>query len=126
MVAALLADGGFLYLSEFHPFTWVFADEDLIVELDYFHDPEGISFDDDQPGSYADLEVPTRNNATREWAHPLADVVTAVLGAGLRLELLSRARLHALPALRPPELEIASSSAPASSTASPRGARACR
>jgi hypothetical protein len=44
--------------------------------------------DDDEPGSYADLEVPTRNNATREWAHTLADVVTAVLGAGLRLELL--------------------------------------
>jgi SAM-dependent methyltransferase len=89
VVASLLAEGGFLYLAEFHPFTWVFADRDRTVELDYFHDPEGISFDDDEPGSYADLEVPTRNNATREWAHPLADVVTAVLGAGLRLELLS-------------------------------------
>ncbi len=33
--------------------------------------------------------MPTRNNATREWAHTLADEVTAVLGAGLRLELLS-------------------------------------
>ena len=40
-------------------------------------------------GSYADLDVPTRNNATIEWAHTLADVVNAVLGAGLRLELLS-------------------------------------
>ena len=89
VVASLLADGGFLYLAEFHPITWVFADDDPIIELDYFHDPEGISFDDDQPGSYADLEVPTRNNATREWAHPLAEVVNAVLGAGLRLELLS-------------------------------------
>ena len=32
--------------------------------------------------------MPTRNNATIEWAHTLADVVSAVLGAGLRLELL--------------------------------------
>ena len=47
------------------------------------------SFDDDEQGSYADLDVPTRNNATVEWAHTLADVVNAVLGAGLRLELLS-------------------------------------
>jgi SAM-dependent methyltransferase len=89
VVASLLADGGFLYLSEFHPFTWIFADDDPIIELDYFHAPDGVSFDDDEPGTYADLDVPTRNNATREWAHPLADVITAVLGAGLRLELLS-------------------------------------
>ena len=86
MVTSLLADGGFLYLTEFHPFTWVFADDDLTVELDYFHDPEGIPFEDGG-GSYADLERPTRNNATREWAHPIADVLSAVLGAGLRLEL---------------------------------------
>ena len=67
----------------------MFADEELEIELDYFHQPEGESFDDDMQGSYADLDVPTRNNATIEWAHTLADVVTAVLGAGLRLELLS-------------------------------------
>ena len=89
VVASLLADGGFLYVAEFHPFTWIFADDDPIIELDYFHDPQGVSFDDDEQGSYADLDVPTRNNATVEWAHPLADVITAVLGAALRLELLS-------------------------------------
>jgi SAM-dependent methyltransferase len=89
VVASLLAEDGFLYLAEFHPFTWVFGDHDRAVELDYFHDPDGITFDDDEPGSYADLEVPTRENKTREWAHSLSDVVTAVLGAGLRIELLS-------------------------------------
>jgi SAM-dependent methyltransferase len=89
VVASLLAEGGFLYLAEFHPFTWVFGDHGREVELDYFHDPAGITFDDDQPGSYADLEVPTRENKTREWAHTVSDVVTAVLGAGLRLDLLS-------------------------------------
>jgi SAM-dependent methyltransferase len=104
VVASLVTDGGFLYLSEFHPFTWVFGDDDLTVELDYFHDPEGFSFDDDEPGSYADLEVPTRNNATREWAHTLADVVTAVLGAGLQLELLSEHDYTLFP--RWPQLEL--------------------
>jgi SAM-dependent methyltransferase len=89
VVAELLEPGGFLYLSEFHPITWVFADDDAELELDYFHNPEGERFDDDEQGSYADLDVPTRNNATVEWAHTLADVVTAVLGAGLELEALS-------------------------------------
>ena len=59
-----------------------------MIELDYFHNPAGETFDDGEQGSYADLDVPTRNNATIEWAHTLADVVSAVLGAGLRLELL--------------------------------------
>lgn len=87
IVRSLLADGGFLYLSEFHPFTWVFADETLDVTTDYFYSPRGESFDDGG-GTYADLEVPTRNNATLEWAHPISDVVTAVLAADLELELL--------------------------------------
>lgn len=90
VVADLLKPGAFLYLSEFHPMTAVFSDDDKRrIEYDYFHDPEGLRLDDDEPGTYADLEVPTRNNATVEWVHTIADVVTALLGAGLRLELLS-------------------------------------
>jgi SAM-dependent methyltransferase len=88
IVAELLNPGGMLYLSEFHPFTWVFADDTLEIEYDYFHDPEGESFDDGEQGSYADMTIPTRNNATVEWAHTISDVVSVVLGAGLRLELL--------------------------------------
>jgi SAM-dependent methyltransferase len=87
-VVELLEPGGFLYLSEFHPFTWVFADDTLEIEYDYFHDPDGESFGDGEQGSYADMTVPTRNNATREWAHAISDVVTALLDAGLRIELL--------------------------------------
>ena len=56
VVAQLVAPGGFLYLSEFHPITWVFADEDLTVEHDYFQrDP--FLFDD--PG---DLRRPDRGD----------------------------------------------------------------
>jgi SAM-dependent methyltransferase len=89
IVAELLKPGGMLYLAEFHPFTWVFGDDTLEIEYGYFHDPEGESFDDDEQGSYADMTIPTRNNATVEWAHTMSDVVNAVLGAGLQIELLS-------------------------------------
>jgi SAM-dependent methyltransferase len=88
IVAELLEPGGFLYLSEFHPFTWVFADDTLAIEYDYFHNPGGESFDDGEQGSYADMTIPTRNNSTVEWAHSLSDVVSAALGSGLALELL--------------------------------------
>jgi SAM-dependent methyltransferase len=89
IVAELLEPGGFLYLAEFHPLTWVFSDDDLEIAYHYFHDPEGVSFDDGEQGSYADMDVPTRNNATREWAHTISDVVSAVLAAGLRIELMN-------------------------------------
>ncbi len=85
VVSTLLAPAGFLYLSEFHPLTWALADEDLTVERSYFHDDGGLEFD--EPGTYADLGAQTAHNLTREWAHSLADVVEALLGAGLRLEL---------------------------------------
>ncbi len=86
IVVQLLSPGGFLYLSEFHPFADVFADEDLTVAYDYFHDPAGLRLADDG-GTYADLEASTVHNATHEWAHPISEVLGAVLEAGLRLEL---------------------------------------
>src|SRR3954447_6521687 len=52
VVSALLRPGGFLYLCEFHPFTWVFPYRDeLVVTNDYFN--TGAQFDD-EPGSYTD------------------------------------------------------------------------
>ena len=102
VVASLLVTGGFLYLVEFHPFTWVFADDDLSVVLDYFHDPEGSRFDD--PGSYADLDAETSHNVTLEWNHPISDVIGALLGAGLRLEIFNEHDYTHFP--RWPELEV--------------------
>ena len=102
VVASLLVRGGFLYLAEFHPITWVFADDDLSVAADYFHEPEGSRFDD--PGTYADLEAETRHNVTREWNHPISDVIGAVLGAGLRLEVFNEHDYTHFP--RWPQLEV--------------------
>jgi hypothetical protein len=75
-----------LYLVEFHPFTWGFGDDDLTLEYDYFRDPEGVSFD--EGGTYADLQATTVHNRTVESQHPLGEIVSAVIDAGLRLEFL--------------------------------------
>jgi SAM-dependent methyltransferase len=86
VVASLLRPGGFLYLAEFHPFTWVFPWKgDLVVVSDYFDDQP--RFDDD-PGTYVDLDAPTESNGCYEWQHTLGDVVTAIVAAGLTLEFL--------------------------------------
>ena len=44
--------------------------------------PRACRFDDDEQGSYADLDAATEHNATIEWAHTLADMVSC--GARLR------------------------------------------
>jgi SAM-dependent methyltransferase len=111
IVAELLKPGGTLYVSEFHPFTWVFGDDTLEVEYDYFHDPEGESFDDGEQGSYADMTIPTRNNATVEWAHTISDVVSVVLEAGLRLELLHEHDYTLFPRFKHLELDAEALSA---------------
>ncbi|MBA2376093.1 MAG: class I SAM-dependent methyltransferase [Rubrobacter sp.] len=86
VAASLVKPGGFLYLSEFHPFTDVFGDEDLTVEHNYFHSGEPMVWD--EPGTYADFGAETVNNKTYEWNHPLGEVVSAAISAGLSVELL--------------------------------------
>jgi SAM-dependent methyltransferase len=86
VVASLVRPGGFLYLAEFHPFINVFGDEDLTVEHDYFQGEAPQVWD--EPGTYADFEAETHHNLTYEWNHPLGEVVSAVVSAGLTVELL--------------------------------------
>lgn len=85
-IAGLLRPGGFLYLAEFHPVTWIFADEDLTVRYDYFRKEGVVS---DEPGTYADPDAQTAHDRTHEWNHPLGEVITAIIEAGLRLEMLN-------------------------------------
>jgi len=85
VVRRLLNPGGRLYLVEFHPFVATLADEELSVAYPYFH-TEPLEFDD--PGTYADLTAQTTHNRSQEWNHGFAEVLTAILGAGLQIELL--------------------------------------
>jgi SAM-dependent methyltransferase len=85
-VASLIEPGGLLYLVEFHPFTWGFGDDELTFEHDYFRNPQGVLLE--EAGTYADLGAITVHNRTVEWQHPLGEIVSAVIDAGLRLEFL--------------------------------------
>jgi SAM-dependent methyltransferase len=86
VVATLLAPAGFLYLAEFHPFSFALDDETgTTVTHDYFEEgPEASG----GPGTYADEAATTVHNATVEWRHRLSTVVSAIAGSGLRIEFL--------------------------------------
>ncbi|MFD8544930.1 class I SAM-dependent methyltransferase [Streptomyces sp. NPDC059649] len=84
--ASLVAPGGFLYLAEFHPLADTLDDgTGARIVHDYFSRDAWI---DEVPGTYADFDAPTVNNRSVEWQHPLGDVVSALAGAGLRIDFL--------------------------------------
>lgn len=89
VVAALLAPGGRVFLREMHPILWSIdetLDDDLHLRFPYFETPEPLSWDADT--SYVDTARPLVATKTYEWNHSIGEIVTALLQAGLRLEML--------------------------------------
>lgn len=90
VVAGLLRPGGRLFLREGHPMLWTLADDApdgvLAVTYPYFEREEPDIFD--EAGSYVQTDVEFSNNRTMSWNHGLGEVVTALLGQGLRLTAL--------------------------------------
>jgi 2-polyprenyl-3-methyl-5-hydroxy-6-metoxy-1,4-benzoquinol methylase len=88
IVAHFLRPGGTFYIAELHPIGGMFdtsADE-LRVNESYFSSREPLRFDDD--GSYADPEATLTNRTTYSWPHPVSEVATALIDAGLRIEFI--------------------------------------
>jgi 2-polyprenyl-3-methyl-5-hydroxy-6-metoxy-1,4-benzoquinol methylase len=82
---ALVKPGGVLYVVEIHPFLWPFADTpDPELAYSYF----GVVESDDAFGSYTDRSLPTEHNHVLERNWGIGEVVTAVVRAGLTIELV--------------------------------------
>lgn len=84
-VAGCLTPGGTFYMSEYHPALLSLADEPgLSPKFPYFgarpiHRTGRASYADE----ISELEIPRY-----EWNHPVGNVVSALAGAGLRIEFL--------------------------------------
>jgi SAM-dependent methyltransferase len=87
VVAALLRPGGRLFIREGHPVLWSLdelRDDDLIVlQHDYFERDEPLVWD--EGGTYVQTDVQFEHTTTYEWNHGLGEIITALLGAGMRL-----------------------------------------
>jgi SAM-dependent methyltransferase len=85
VVAALLKPGGFLYLSEFHPFADILDDATgSTVTFDYFDTDPHIY---DEPYTYTGSKALT-NTTSVQFQHPLGEVISALAAAGLRIDFL--------------------------------------
>lgn len=94
-MAAVCKPGGTFYLAEFHPVSTMFYEsgatdrtppEALAVRYPYFG--EEWHGDGEESGSYGDLAAVTEHNITHEFEWSLGDVLSAVAGAGFRIEFL--------------------------------------
>ncbi len=95
LIADCLAPGGIFYMAEFHPFLFALADdsEEPRVSRDaYFHRAEPHAWANDGKGSYADPDARIEAPVDYEWDHPLGEIVTALIEAGLTIEYLHEFR----------------------------------
>ena len=77
--------GGVLYVVEIHPFMWPWSDSpEPELQFPYFGHVESH----DAVGSYTDRTLPTKHNHVYEHNWAIGPVVTAVINAGLTVELV--------------------------------------
>jgi len=91
VAAHFIRPGGFFYITEIHPVAQAFAIEnvapgELRLAYPYWSHAEPIT--SEVQGSYADPTAPTEGLVEFGWNHSLGEIVTALVDAGLRLELL--------------------------------------
>jgi SAM-dependent methyltransferase len=91
VVAHFIKPGGRLYLADGHPAAYVFDDEARQADgmpglfVPYFQ-RDGLVLDDHR--DYADESARLENSRTVQWVHPLGEIVTALIDAGLQLDWL--------------------------------------
>ena len=91
IVAELLNPGGFIYIHDTHPLFYLWQEEGPIppfrVEGGYFHNDEPLK---EEPSGHPDYAggkyVPTRT--TYEWRWTIADLLNALIKAGLVIDEL--------------------------------------
>jgi len=85
VVGRLLRPGGRLFLREGHPVLWSLADPRpdglLVINTPYFEQSDPTVWNEE--GTYVSTEHQFANTVSHDWSHGLAEVVTAVLDAGL-------------------------------------------
>lgn len=85
-IADLLRPGGVFYIRDGHPMLYAMDESDLPLRVRnrYFANGTAQTWDDDS--SYI-AGVTTTRTRTYEWPHSLSEIITALLDAGLRLDL---------------------------------------
>ncbi|HXV24375.1 MAG TPA: class I SAM-dependent methyltransferase [Alphaproteobacteria bacterium] len=89
VVASLLASGGSLYLADTHPSAQILEEIDGRIVPHYpWRTPTSQPLVFDDPETYTGDPTKLTHTRNYEWIHPLSEIVTAVIEAGLVVEFL--------------------------------------
>ncbi|WP_405250821.1 class I SAM-dependent methyltransferase [Dokdonia sp. Asnod3-C12] len=86
MIAQRLKSGGTFYMVEFHPIVWMFdyTGDKPVMKYGY-HQDEAVY--EEYEGTYAQTDAPMISKEYG-WNHGLGEVVSALIDAGLKIEIL--------------------------------------
>jgi SAM-dependent methyltransferase len=86
VVGRLLRPGGRLFIREGHPVLWAIDEnrlDGLVIDYPYFEHEAPLVWD--EQGTYVDTDVQFEHTVTHSWNHGLAEIITAVLAAGMEV-----------------------------------------
>ena len=89
-VAGLLKPGGRLFIREGHPMLWALEGSKhpglITLGYPYFETEEPMVWD--EGGTYVATDVEFQHNVTHEWNHGLAEIMNALMNAGMEITAL--------------------------------------
>jgi SAM-dependent methyltransferase len=89
VIATVLAPGGLLYFADGHPAALTLEEvEGRLVATYPWRTPPDAPLAFEAATTYTGDATPLAHPATREWIHPLSDILSALLDAGLQVEML--------------------------------------
>jgi 2-polyprenyl-3-methyl-5-hydroxy-6-metoxy-1,4-benzoquinol methylase len=85
VVGGLLKPGGRLFIREGHPMLWTLDEtvDPAVPRYSYFEQEEPLVWN--EPGTYVETAEQLPPSTTHEWNHGMAEIITALMDAGLRL-----------------------------------------
>ena len=96
MISEKLKPGGIFYLAEFHPVVWMF-DIDF-TRIAYAYDNQEVIVTENE-GTYTDRNADIKGKEY-SWNHSISEVLNALIGAGLKIEMFNEHMYSPYPCFR--------------------------
>lgn len=96
MIAERLKPGGVFYIAEFHPVVWMFDDE--FTYIAYSYENREVIVTENQ-GTYTDRDADIKGKEY-SWNHSISEVLNALIGAGLKIEMFNEHMYSPYPCFR--------------------------
>lgn len=96
MIAERLKPGGTFYIAEFHPMVWIFDDD--FTHIKYSYEKTEVIVTENE-GTYTDRNADIKGKEY-SWNHSISEVLNAIIGAGLRIEMFNEHMYSPYPCFR--------------------------